>query len=392
MKKLLQFGAGNIGRSLVGQIFSRAGWEVVFVDAIPAIVEALNERRGYVVRVKDTLRDGDPDSFEVVNVRCLHIDDDAGIAQAVAEADVISTSVGARNIPGVMRLVALGLNNRTKPVSIMLCENVRDASHRAAEDLKKYLPAGFTREGNVGFVETSIGKMVPIMPADLRQSSPVEVWGEAYNKLIADRNGFIPEVPDVPGLVPVDNIAAHVDRKLFIHNLGHAVAAYHGYLRGKTHIWECMAEEAIHAEARDAMWESGRALIAHYPGVFTEEGQREHIDDLLRRFANRALGDTVYRVGRDLRRKLSPDDRCIGAARICLAEGVDPANIVRAIAAGFHFRATDDEGRMFAADAELHRALEAKGLNGMLDEVCGLDPERDAALVEKISAAYESLA
>ncbi|MBA7563374.1 Mannitol-1-phosphate 5-dehydrogenase [subsurface metagenome] len=31
-KKMIQFGAGNIGRSFIGQLFSRSGYEVVFVD------------------------------------------------------------------------------------------------------------------------------------------------------------------------------------------------------------------------------------------------------------------------------------------------------------------------------------------------------------------------
>ena len=41
--QLLHFGAGNIGRSLVGQLFSKAGYDVVFVDADRRIVDALNE-------------------------------------------------------------------------------------------------------------------------------------------------------------------------------------------------------------------------------------------------------------------------------------------------------------------------------------------------------------
>jgi mannitol-1-phosphate 5-dehydrogenase len=40
--KLVQFGAGNIGRSFIGQIFCRAGWEVVFIDVDEKIVSLLN--------------------------------------------------------------------------------------------------------------------------------------------------------------------------------------------------------------------------------------------------------------------------------------------------------------------------------------------------------------
>jgi len=45
MMKLLQYGAGNIGRSLVGQLFSKAGYEVVFVDVDKTVIDALNRER-----------------------------------------------------------------------------------------------------------------------------------------------------------------------------------------------------------------------------------------------------------------------------------------------------------------------------------------------------------
>ena len=45
----VHFGAGNIGRALAGPIFSRAGYQVLFVDAVPEIVRALHERREYRV-------------------------------------------------------------------------------------------------------------------------------------------------------------------------------------------------------------------------------------------------------------------------------------------------------------------------------------------------------
>ena len=54
-------------------------------------------------------------------------------------------------------------------------------------------------------------------------------------------------------------------------------------------------------------------LLLKYPDEFTLNDLTEHIDDLLTRFQNVALGDTVYRVGCDLMRKLGPDDRLAGA-------------------------------------------------------------------------------
>ena len=51
-KKLVQFGAGKIGRSFIGQLFSLSGYEVVFIDVYKPVVEALNNRRQYQVVIK----------------------------------------------------------------------------------------------------------------------------------------------------------------------------------------------------------------------------------------------------------------------------------------------------------------------------------------------------
>jgi mannitol-1-phosphate 5-dehydrogenase len=44
MAKIVVFGAGNIGRSFVGAVFSQAGYELVFADVAQTIIDELNRR------------------------------------------------------------------------------------------------------------------------------------------------------------------------------------------------------------------------------------------------------------------------------------------------------------------------------------------------------------
>ena len=97
------------------------------------------------------------------------------------------------------------------------------------EQLIKNLPSSFPVESMVGLIETSIGKMVPIMPLAELEKDPLVVFAEPYNTLILDGKGFKSPIPEIKGLAPKSNIKAWVDRKAFIHNLGHATAAYYGY-------------------------------------------------------------------------------------------------------------------------------------------------------------------
>ena len=117
MPVYVHFGAGNIGRALAGPIFSRAGYEVVFVDAVPEIVAALHARKAYRVVVKDALPPGVPDTFVVTGVDGIAVQDAEAVKNAVARADLIGTAVGAAYLPGVLAAVATGLPLRAgRPV------------------------------------------------------------------------------------------------------------------------------------------------------------------------------------------------------------------------------------------------------------------------------------
>ena len=61
------------------------------------------------------------------------------------------------------------------------------------------------------------------------------------------------------------------------------------------------------------------------------------MDDLLSRFGNKKLGDTIARVGRNLSRKLGEHERFFGAARFCAAQGVENKHILLCLQAALGF-------------------------------------------------------
>ena len=377
-KKLVQFGAGNIGRSFIGQLFSRAGYDVVFVDVDAAVIRALEERHAYTVEIRDERSE----TWRIENVRGIDAHDVEKVAAEVATADCLGTAVGKNALAAIARPLAKGLELRLRtaglrPLDLIICENILDGAGVLRAELRRELPPDFPLDEALGLVETSIGKMVPIMSAKDRERDPLLVYAEAYNTLILDKKAFRAPIPDVPGLDPKDNMKAYVERKSFIHNLGHATLAYmEGVLgRGYTYTWEAVRDVGLRATAKAAMWESGRALIRAYPAEFDEKNQEEHIENLLNRFGNVYLGDTIYRVGRDVERKLARDDRLIGGMRFDLAHGVEPLVTARGAAAACFFRKTDEGGRMYPGDEEFRRSILPKGLDYIAARVCGLSPE-----------------
>ena len=393
MRKIVIFGAGNIGRSFIGQLFSRSGYEVVFIDVDDVIVDELNERGRYQVRIKDIRTE----TIWVENVRAAHGRDAKAVAGEIAAADVVATAVGPNNLPHIYGNVAKGLLRRLEmnggPVDIIICENIRDASKIFREGLSKHLPRDYPLDSMVGLVETSIGKMVPIMTEEERKTDPLLVYAEAYNILIVDKKGFKRDVPKVKGLEAKENIAAYVDRKLFIHNLGHAITAYLGHITEPKmkYIWEAVDNRDTRRAVERAMWESGRALMAEYPQEFNEKNIRDYINDLVYRFGNKALRDTIYRVGRDIPRKLSRNDRLIGALLLDAKHSIPAPCTTLAVAAAILFQGKDEKGELYKRDRIFIEQAYSQGIGYILREICGLDFERERALIQSIKEAYEFL-
>ncbi|MDA8426502.1 MAG: mannitol-1-phosphate 5-dehydrogenase, partial [Treponema sp.] len=271
-----------------------------------------------------------------------------------------------------------------RPLDLILAENDREAPETLRRGLAAALPPDFPLAERLGLVETSIGKMVPIMRAADLEVDRLRVFSEAYNELIVDRRGFLGPLPELPDLRAVDDILAYVDRKLFVHNLGHAAVAYLGRRLDPSASLICEALElpGIRAAARRAMTQAAAALAAEYPADLSPASLEAHIEDLLGRFANAALGDTVYRVGRDLGRKLHRSDRIVGAALLCERHDLPWDAIAEVFRAALAFDAADESGAPFPADTAARTLLAREGLGAFLTKICALDgrTEFDARL------------
>ena len=391
MKKLVVFGAGKIGRSFIGQLFARSGFEVVFADIARQVVSELNNRKTYPVVIKSA---GADEILKVENVRGVLIDEVDKVAGEVSDCDIAAVSVGQKGLPQAVAILAEGLKLRrkrfgNKPLDIILAENLRNADQYVRGILQKILGKEYPLDELIGLVETSIGKMVPIMPQEIQEKDCLLVYAEPYNTLILDKKAFKNPIPDIRGLAPKDNMKAWVDRKSHIHNFGHAAAAYAGFLAEPRAIYlaDVLENKAVKKFARSAMLQSAVVLMRKYPGEFTATDLTDHVDDLLFRFGNRALGDTVFRVGCDLQRKLHRNDRILSP----LIDGLklkSPVNkILLTFAYGLFFRARDENGKLLPGDAEFSRILNKKGLIYVLNHFCGLHPKVDREVMQRILSA-----
>ena len=358
--KALMYGGGNIGRGFIGQLFSQSGYAVTFVDVVDAVVDTLNREHKYPVRILSS--EGHKD-VEVTNVSAVNGKDAEAVAEAIAGTDIMATAVGARILPFIVPNIVAGLRKRWArggaPLNIIICENLMDAN----KVLEEMLKAQLTQEEiplfdqTVGLVEASIGRMVPVQTEEMKDGDPMRVCVESYGFLPVDKAAFKGEIPEITNMVPFAPFDFYIKRKLYIHNMGHATCAYLGDLLGLEYIYQSIDVPQVRILVQNAMLESAQALSKAY-GVALEDIVC-HIEDLLYRFTNRALQDTCARVGGDPARKLSPQDRLIGSAKLAMKNGQLPAYIAIGAAAGL---------------IRLMKETGAEDAGALLCETAGLDP------------------
>ena len=214
----------------------------------------------------------------------------------------------------------------------------------------------------------------------MREKDKLLICVEPYADLPVDSEAFKGDIPDLVGLVPYTPFDFYIKRKLFLHNMGHAVCAYLGNLKGYEYIWQAVGDPEVYEAAHGAMLNSGHALINQF-GEEVRENVENNIKDLLFRFGNKALKDTVKRVGGDPVRKLRRNDRFVGAALYCIEQGIDPSLIVNAICAGLKFNFDTD-----VSAPALQNDLKEKGIDYVISHYMEL--REDEPLYSMIKNEY----
>ena len=388
--RALVFGAGSVGRGFLGQLFSESGYEVVFVDVDDALLAALTARGAYTLRLAGVTGVRE---LEIGPVSAVDGRDSDAVAAEVAQAAVIATAVGVRALGAIAKPIAQGLLVRWEQrepadvpaeVNVIICENLHDAPEVLGGSIQEALPerARPSMAAHLGLVPAVIARMSPVPTAAQRAEDPTLIVAEPYKVLPVDRDAFVGNIPSIVGMHAVARFEAYTDRKLYIHNAGHALLGYLGAARGHTYGYEAIEDDWVRQRLYEGLAESARALVAMHG--FEPVSFQEHIDYLLVRFANRALADPVSRLARDPLRKLRPDDRLVGSARLVERCGMRPEGLAWGIAGALAYVNPEDEHAV-----ALQQQVREQGVTAVLEEVCRI--EASEALGELLRARYAQL-
>jgi len=231
MKKILQFGAGSIGRGFLGQLYTESGYEVVFLEALDEMVQQLNRDQQYRLKIVGT----NARELTISPVRAVNVRDPDAVAEEFETATLLGTAVGARNLPGVASVIVAGMRHRAdlgfdEPLDLVICENLPHAAHVMRGHLHHHSDADFQAylDTHLGLVETVVTRMVPLVPPELAAQDPTVVLSEDFKRLPVNQTAFKGPWPEVEGMIFTDNLPAYHEQKLYTDNTCHALLAYQG--------------------------------------------------------------------------------------------------------------------------------------------------------------------
>ena len=378
--KAVHFGAGNIGRGFVGLLLHDAGYEVVFADVNGALIDELATSDHYTVHeVGAGARDRVVDGYRAVNSAT----DAAGLADELANADVVTTAVGPNILKFIAPHVVAALRARTAdtaPLAVMACENAINATDVLRDEMAALAGADEwpVLAARAVFANTAVDRIVPAQAAD----AGLDVTVETFFEWAIERPPFGDAPPVIPDAHFVDDLAPYIERKLFTVNTGHAATAYFGFLAGHTRISDALGDPIVEAAVERALGETSALIVAKHG--FTEAEQTAYRFKILERFRNPDLPDTVERVGRQPLRKLGRHERFIGPAAELAERGAPVEGLLAAIGAALRFDVSADP-----ESVELGHALRSRGPVQIVHEVMGIAPGHplEDGLVDEVAAA-----
>ena len=358
MKQAVHFGAGNIGRGFIGDLLHNSNYHITFIDIDEKMVDLLNKNHQYDLY----LIDHNYDKKVIDNVSAISMKDTDKIIEAILNADLITTSVWANNLPKIAPIVAKGLLARlncNKPkINVIACENAMFAT----QILRKAMI-----DCDVDITEDELDKIATypstavdrVVIGDNKDNIPVVNIAD-YNELAIEENNLVnPKELPIINAKYTDNLQKYLQRKLYIVNCGHAFAGYIGYINGYTSARDVFLNPEFEKQIKEVMSESARFIESEYD--FTHEEMLEYVDFAVKRYQAKGVDYAVSMVTRSPIRKLGNTDRLVGPCIECEKRNYPNEMLLKGIAMIFLLDNDDSEAiilQKYIAQNGIENAIE----------------------------------
>jgi mannitol-1-phosphate/altronate dehydrogenase len=315
-KNVMIIGAGAIGRGYLPLVLNNDKYNFVFIDQNLKILNLLKKKKYYFsYKIKNNLYV----KKKIIIKSAFHINQLTQLK--LKNLSLCFVCIGPRNIKDIIFFL------KTINTPIIVCENDPETVNEIKKNIKN--KKVFFAVPDVITSNTS--------PKKLLKKDKLSIVSE-------DGELYVEKGPRIYGelkfLSRKDLLKIQWTAKLYLHNTPHCIAAYLGSIINVKYIHNAMKNQFVRKIVEGSMNEMLKTLklnwdISHN---FLEWYAQKEIN----RFKNTLLFDPISRVAREPLRKLEINGRLIGAAQLCLYNGVFPNNILKGIVSAFMFENHQD--------------------------------------------------
>ena len=371
------FGAGKIARGFIGHLLYLSNIEFTFVEKVDSLVDLINERGEYSVNIL-----GAPEKNCVIKgAKALKFSQKEEIAKAIAEADCVFNAVGGKNLSDIVPYMAAGIEEKAKVggnLNFVTCENWKKPADILKDGIEAILSddAKEYYKNNVGITESVIMRSAIESDKELLAKDPLIVNVQNFWELPVDASRVSGSLPDILGLKMIESFTGFLERKFYTYNAANGTTSFVGAIMGYEKIADAAHDEWL-LKILDGVYRETATALSKKHGISFDD-QWAFTRTSLNKLQDYTIVDFIERNARDPLRKLGPDDRLVGSARLVESCGIVPENLCVAIAAAIFYENEEDE---FAV--ELRKMREEQGIDYVIENVCKLDPNGNLGMLIK---------
>jgi mannitol-1-phosphate 5-dehydrogenase len=309
-QEVMIFGMGPMGIGYIGRIMSELNKELIYVEK-----DAGKRSRNFVA---DSEKNTEVEAGDI-----LYAHETERIAIYALRIDVIFIAVGKDNIKDLIDAISF-IVLRRYAYNIQVSVNfVFDENFQIYDNTLELLRYEIYKKLEDPNIKNYFNEFVGLVPAVNEAIVPEIKEGRVKVEpciapLYIDRSKWKKQkhesFPEFNGSIQfTDNFTAMHMRKLWMHNMAHAMTAFLGRVCGYTAICDAIADKNIETKVRSAMAKVGSALYRRWDYSSAEHPDiGSYITWCVEKYKNSFLEDTVERVAKDPERKLRENDRLIG--------------------------------------------------------------------------------
>ncbi|PAK21462.1 mannitol-1-phosphate 5-dehydrogenase [Mycoplasmopsis agassizii] len=293
--KALHFGAGNIGKALIGELYFKNNFDFTLVDSNQEVISKLNSQKKYLIKYLDTNQ-----IFEITNFDSLWSNEKSELIKKLRAAHFISTSIGSNNLKYLLEIFEQAFKNfeLDHEIAIIFFEN----GYRISSKFKSLIETKFINNKLV-FIDTVVDRIVPV-----QNSNDNYLLCESFYEITIDKTQYKSSLTKINFVDYSDDLDSYINRKIILVNGSHTLVGLLGNKQSLKYIDETLKVEDNLVLLDEFHNQAIESLLKSFP-KFKKDELKNYANIFLKRINVAELYDTNNRVIRNPITKISPGER-----------------------------------------------------------------------------------